>query len=85
MSQRGGFEVVFSLGVFLAILDIGDQRPGFFFWWLVEIDESALFLVVVVGGEFGCGGGYWPMAWWWQGGHFDVVVLAMVGVWVCSR
>ena len=57
VGQRGGFEVVFSLGVFLAILDIGDQRPGFFFWWLVEIDESALFLVVVVGGEFGCGGG----------------------------
>ena len=31
------------------------------------------------------GGGYWPVAWWWQGGHFHVVVLAMVGVWVCSR
>ena len=41
--------------------------------------------MVVVGGEFGCGGGYWPVAWWWQGGHFHVVVLAMVGVWVCSQ
>ena len=25
------------------------------------------------------------MTWWWQGGHFHVVLLAMVGVWVCSR
>ena len=41
--------------------------------------------MVVVGGEFGCGGGCWPVAWWWQGGHFHVVVLAMVGVWVCSQ
>ena len=44
-------------------------------WWL--------FLVIVVGGEFSCGGCL-PVAWWWQGGHFHVVVLTMVGVWVCS-
>ena len=41
--------------------------------------------MVVVGGEFGCGGGCWSVAWWWQVGHFHVVVLAMVGVWVCSQ
>ena len=40
--------------------------------------------MVVVGGEFGCGGGCRSVAWWWQVGHFHVVVLAMVGVWVCS-
>ena len=41
--------------------------------------------MVVVSGEFGYCGACWPMAWWWQGGHFHVVVLAMVEVWVCSR
>ena len=41
--------------------------------------------MVFVAGEFGCGGGCWPVAWWWQGDHFHVVVLAMVGVWVCSQ
>ena len=34
--------------------------------------------MVIVGGKLGCGGGCWPVAWWWQGGHFHVVVLAMV-------
>ena len=42
-------------------------------------------MVVVVGDEFGCGGACWLVTWWWQGGHFHLVVLAMVGVWVCSR
>ena len=60
----------------MIVVVFGNFLCFFSSWWL--------FLVVVVGGEFGCGGGCWSVAWWWQVGHFHVVVLAMVGVWVCS-
>ena len=80
-SPRGGFLqfffffllVVFMVAVscdcgclwwFLAIFCVSFPLGGCFLWLLLVV---SLVVVAVTG-------------WWWQGGHFHVVVLAMVGV-----